>query len=66
MSGMGRVLSWLAQIDPSPLFVLSLLPYLAFLWWASQVEGLDVGDAVRSTFQPESGGRHVVVEIAKR
>lgn len=39
MSGMGGVLSWLAQIDPSPLFVLSLLPYLAFLWWASQVEG---------------------------
>ena len=39
MSGMGGVLSWLAQIDPSPLFVLSLLPYLAFLWWARQVEG---------------------------
>ena len=33
---------------------------------ASQVDGLDVGDAVRFTFQPESGGRHVVVEIAKR
>lgn len=27
----------LAGIDPAPLFVLSLLPYLAFLWWASKV-----------------------------
>jgi protein SCO1/2 len=33
---------------------------------ADQVDGLDVGDEVRFTFQPESGGRHVVVEIAKR
>ena len=32
-------LPWLAGIDPGPLFVLSLLPYLAFLWWARQVEG---------------------------
>ena len=29
----------LAGIDPAPLFVLSLLPYLAFLWWARQVRG---------------------------
>ena len=28
----------LAAIDPAPFFVLSLLPYLAFLWWASKVE----------------------------
>ena len=28
----------LAAVDPSPFFVLSLLPYLAFLWWASKVE----------------------------
>lgn len=28
----------LAAIDPGPFFVLSLLPYLAFLWWASKVE----------------------------
>ncbi len=28
----------LAAIDPAPFFVLSLLPYLAFLWWASRVE----------------------------
>ena len=27
-----------AAIDPAPLFVLSLLPYLGFLWWASKVE----------------------------
>lgn len=25
-----------ARFDPSPLFVLSLLPYLAFLWWAGR------------------------------
>lgn len=28
----------LGSIDPTPLFVLSLLPYLAFLWWASRVQ----------------------------
>ncbi|MBD2549791.1 DUF3593 domain-containing protein [Microcystis elabens FACHB-917] len=27
----------LAGVDPAPFFVLSLLPYLAFLWWARQV-----------------------------
>jgi hypothetical protein len=27
----------LGAIDPAPFFVLSLLPYLAFLWWARQV-----------------------------
>ena len=30
-------LAALAGIDPAPLFVLSLVPYLAFLWWASRV-----------------------------
>jgi hypothetical protein len=30
-------LAALAGIDPAPLFVLSLIPYLAFLWWASRV-----------------------------
>ena len=35
---MSGLLGWLAGIDPSPLFVLSLIPYLAFLWWARQVE----------------------------
>jgi len=28
----------LGALDPAPLFVLSLLPYLAFLWWARQVQ----------------------------
>jgi hypothetical protein len=27
----------LAGVDPAPFFVLSLLPYLAFLWWAGKV-----------------------------
>ena len=36
---MSGPLSWLAGIDPTPLFVLSLLPYLAFLWWAARIEG---------------------------
>ena len=36
---MSGPLSWLASIDPTPLFVLSLLPYLAFLWWAGRIEG---------------------------
>jgi hypothetical protein len=27
----------LGGVDPAPLFVLSLLPYLAFLWWAGKV-----------------------------
>jgi hypothetical protein len=30
-------LGWLASFDPGPLFVLSLVPYLAFLYWASRV-----------------------------
>lgn len=33
------LLQWLGEIDPTPLFVLSLLPYLAFLWLAGRVEG---------------------------
>jgi hypothetical protein len=32
------LLERLAAIDATPLFVLSLLPYLAFLWWAGRVE----------------------------
>ena len=36
---MSGPLNWLAGIDPTPLFVLSLLPYLAFLWWAGRIEG---------------------------
>jgi hypothetical protein len=30
-------LAWLAAVNPGPLFVLSLVPYLAFLYWASRV-----------------------------
>ena len=36
---MTALLQGLAGIEPTPLFVLSLLPYLAFLWWASRIEG---------------------------
>jgi hypothetical protein len=28
------LLDSLAQVDPAPLFALSLLPYLLFLWWS--------------------------------
>ena len=31
------LLERLGGIDPTPFFVLSLLPYLAFLWWAARV-----------------------------
>jgi hypothetical protein len=37
MSGATAPLAALATIDPAPFFVLSLLPYLAFLWWAARV-----------------------------
>jgi hypothetical protein len=33
----GSLFQRLGEVDPSPLFVLSLVPYLAFLWWARQV-----------------------------
>jgi hypothetical protein len=33
------LLERLAGFDPSPLFVTSLFPYLAFLWLAGKVEG---------------------------
>ncbi|MCT0226409.1 DUF3593 domain-containing protein [Synechococcus sp. CS-1328] len=33
------VLTLLARFDPAPLFVISLLPYLAFLWWAARIRG---------------------------
>ena len=36
---LSAALDGLAQVDPSPLFALSLLPYLAFLWWARQITG---------------------------
>ena len=31
------LLQSIGGFDPGPLFVLSLLPYLAFLWWAGRV-----------------------------
>jgi hypothetical protein len=37
MTGSAAPLAALAAIDPAPFFVLSLLPYLAFLWWAAKV-----------------------------
>jgi hypothetical protein len=37
MSAATAPLAALAGIDPAPFFVLSLLPYLAFLWWATRV-----------------------------
>ncbi|QNI70334.1 DUF3593 domain-containing protein [Cyanobium sp. NS01] len=35
---MQALLERLGSVDPGPLFVLSLLPYLLFLWWARQVQ----------------------------
>lgn len=35
----GALLQRLGAIDPTPLFVVSLFPYLAFLWLAGRVEG---------------------------
>ena len=37
MTGSSLPLAALAGVNPAPLFVLSLVPYLAFLWWASRV-----------------------------
>ena len=31
---MTEALQQLGEVDPAPLFALSLLPYLAFLWWS--------------------------------
>jgi len=33
------LLTWLESVDPAPFFVLSLVPYLAFLYWAAKVRG---------------------------
>lgn len=32
-----NLLERLGRFDPAPLFVLSLVPYLAFLWWARKL-----------------------------
>ena len=34
MNALETLLSSWGSVDPSPLFALSLFPYLAFLWWA--------------------------------
>jgi hypothetical protein len=34
----GDLFQRLGGVDPAPFFVLSLIPYLAFLWWARQVQ----------------------------
>lgn len=34
-----ELLQALDKVNPAPLFVLSLLPYLAFLWLASRIKG---------------------------
>jgi hypothetical protein len=39
MTSSSAPLAALAGFDPAPLFVLSLVPYLAFLWWASRLRG---------------------------
>ncbi len=36
MNFANQVLHWLGEIDPSPFFVLSLIPYLFFLYWAQK------------------------------
>ena len=33
-------MNYLNSIDPSPFFVLSLIPYLAFLWWAQKSDSI--------------------------
>ena len=38
-TGFDALLQRLGSVDPTPLFVASLLPYLAFLWWARRAEG---------------------------
>ena len=35
-----NLLDFLSQIDPSPFFVLSLIPYLLFLHWASKSQNI--------------------------
>ena len=34
-----RLFTWLEAVDPAPFFVLSLVPYLAFLYCAAKVRG---------------------------
>tara|TARA_Y100001968_G_scaffold321506_1_gene356043 strand:+ start:42153 stop:42479 length:327 start_codon:yes stop_codon:yes gene_type:complete len=34
------LLEFLAEIDPGPFFVLSLIPYIAFLFWAQKSDSI--------------------------
>ena len=36
LSNFDSVLDFLATVDPGPFFVLSLFPYIAFLYWAQK------------------------------
>ena len=36
---LSQLLTSLAAVDPAPWFGISLVPYLAFLWWARQIKG---------------------------
>ncbi len=36
MNTAGEIIQYLGGIDPSPFFVLSLIPYLLFLYWAKE------------------------------
>ena len=35
-----QILLYLSNIDPSPFFVLSLIPYLFFLYWANKTHSI--------------------------
>ncbi len=35
-----KILDYLGAIDPSPFFILSLFPYLAFLYWAQKSKAI--------------------------
>ncbi|MEB3332631.1 MAG: DUF3593 domain-containing protein [Synechococcaceae cyanobacterium] len=49
MTAIEHLWQWLCNADPTPWFVASLLPYLAFLRWASRVQGFP--RLARSGFQ---------------
>lgn len=40
MDASAGMLKALSEFDPSPLYGLSLIPYLAFLWWAQQCRSI--------------------------
>ena len=40
MNQADQLLQFLSSVDPSPFFVLSLLPYLLFLYWASKTQSI--------------------------